>query len=136
MQSPYSGNHAVRAAVIIVHVRKTLSLCTRLQADNMSNSRLLACYLAAIVHDYEHRGVNNDFLIKTSDPLALLYNDVSPMENHHVASAFLLMSEEHYAFFPRASKRVRSGTMEGPLVYIIRSVHGRTGTGVVQLTHP
>ena len=46
------------------------------------------------------RGVNNDFLIRSSDPLALLYNDVSPMENHHLAAAFTLMREEPYAFFP------------------------------------
>ena len=77
-----------------------------MQKDFALMSKLLACYLAAIVHDYEHRGVNNDFLIKTSDPLALLYNDVSPMENHHVASAFLLMSEDKYAFLPKTSKRV------------------------------
>ena len=83
-----------------------------MQKDFALMSKLLACYLAAIVHDYEHRGVNNDFLIKTSDPLALLYNDVSPMENHHVASAFLLMREEPYAFFPRASKRVRLLTVK------------------------
>lgn len=25
------------------------------------------------------RGVNNDFLIKSTDPLALRYNDISPM---------------------------------------------------------
>ena len=79
-----------------------------LQGENVFLSKLFSCYLAAIVHDYEHHGVNNDFLIKTSDPLALLYNDVSPMENHHVAAAFLLMSEDKYAFFPRASTRVRS----------------------------
>ena len=47
-----------------------------------------------------HRGVNNDFLIRSSDPLALLYNDASPLENHHVAAAFTLMHEEPYAFFP------------------------------------
>ena len=78
------------------------------QGDNSLHlSKLLACYLAAIIHDYEHRGVNNDFLIKTGDPLALLYNDASPMENHHLAAASTLMSKEQYAFFPRAGKRVR-----------------------------
>lgn len=25
------------------------------------------------------RGVNNDFLVRSSDPLALLYNDMSPL---------------------------------------------------------
>ena len=72
----------------------------------MFSLKLLGCYLAAIIHDYEHRGVNNDFLIKTSDRLALLYNDSSPMENHHVAAAFILMKEDQYAFFPVQSKRV------------------------------
>ncbi len=42
-------------------------------------------------------------MIRTADPLALLYNDASPMENHHVAAAFLLMSEDQYAFLPRAA---------------------------------
>lgn len=27
-----------------------------------------------IIHDYEHKGVNNDYLIRVSDGLAVLYN--------------------------------------------------------------
>ena len=72
----------------------------------MLHLELLGCYLAAIIHDYGHRGVNNDFLIKTGDPLAMLYNDVSPMENHHVAAAFALMVQDQYAFIPKTSKKV------------------------------
>ncbi|KAK9833209.1 hypothetical protein WJX74_010496 [Apatococcus lobatus] len=53
----------------------------------VDSATMLACYLAAICHDHGHPGFNNDFLIKTMDPLALLYNDRSPLENHHVASA-------------------------------------------------
>ena len=75
----------------------------------MFMTKLLGCYLAAIIHDYEHRGVNNDFLIRSSDPLALMYNDASPMENHHLAAAFMLMREDQYAFFPWSSKRVGTG---------------------------
>ena len=77
-----------------------------IQGDNFIQSKFFSCYLAAIIHDYEHRGVNNDFLIKTSDPLALLYNDASPMENHHVAAAFALMVQDQYAFMPKTSKKV------------------------------
>lgn len=36
-------------------------------------------------HMLAQRGVNNDFLVKSSDPLAVLYNDASPLENHHVS---------------------------------------------------
>lgn len=35
-------------------------------ADPMT---LMACYLAAIIHDFEHVGMSNDFLINTCDPL-------------------------------------------------------------------
>ena len=60
---------------------------------------VLACYLAASIHDYDHTGCNNDYLIKTRNPLAIMYNDASPNENHHVAHAYgLLMSSPAYYF--------------------------------------
>jgi cAMP-specific phosphodiesterase 4/high affinity cAMP-specific and IBMX-insensitive 3',5'-cyclic phosphodiesterase 8 len=54
---------------------------------------LMACLLAAAVHDYEHRGLTNDFLVKTSDERALRYNDQHANENHHVAAAFALLHQ-------------------------------------------
>ena len=59
---------------------------------------MLACYIAAAIHDYEHGGVNNDFLIQTRDKLAVTYNDISPLENHHLAAAARLISEPRYRF--------------------------------------
>mmetsp|Transcript_32791 Transcript_32791/g.71670 ORF Transcript_32791/g.71670 Transcript_32791/m.71670 type:complete len:705 (+) Transcript_32791:96-2210(+) len=47
-----------------------------------------ACLLAAAVHDYEHRGVTNDFLVRTRDGLALRYNDRQVNEQHHAAAAW------------------------------------------------
>jgi len=48
-----------------------------------------------VVHDFEHRGVNNDFLVRSGDGLALLYNDRSPHENHHLAASWGLMIEHN-----------------------------------------
>ncbi|KAF5833462.1 hypothetical protein DUNSADRAFT_10217 [Dunaliella salina] len=74
---------------------------------------LLAAYMAAVVHDLEHKGVNNDFLVKTLDPLALFYNDRSPMENHHASAAFrLLLWDEQCAAFANSHSKV-GGRLQG-----------------------
>ncbi|KAG2443397.1 hypothetical protein HXX76_001757 [Chlamydomonas incerta] len=65
---------------------------------------LMACYLAAIIHDFEHGGLTNDYLINSSDELALRYNDRAPLENHHCAAAFLLLRRPEYAFMAHLPK--------------------------------
>ncbi|KAG2443897.1 hypothetical protein HXX76_002237 [Chlamydomonas incerta] len=63
-----------------------------LTAHYLDRLGLLAAYFAAIVHDHNHPGLTNDFLIATNDMLAIRYNDKSPLENHHTASCFGLMA--------------------------------------------
>ena len=53
---------------------------------------MFAALVAAAVHDVDHPGRSNQFLIETSDELALLYNDNSVLENHHLAVAFKTMA--------------------------------------------
>jgi hypothetical protein len=52
----------------------------------------LAILIAAAAHDVAHPGVNSDFLIKTADPLAVLYNDRSVLESMHAALCFRLLA--------------------------------------------
>lgn len=56
----------------------------------------LAGLVAALMHDMEHPGVNNTFLEATRNELAIVYNDVSVLENHHVAAAFKLLKVAEY----------------------------------------
>ncbi|KGL84744.1 cGMP-inhibited 3',5'-cyclic phosphodiesterase B, partial [Tinamus guttatus] len=54
---------------------------------------------AAAMHDYDHPGRTNAFLVATNAPQAVLYNDRSVLENHHAASAWnLFLSRPEYNF--------------------------------------
>ncbi|KAJ3108886.1 cAMP-specific 3',5'-cyclic phosphodiesterase 4C [Phlyctochytrium bullatum] len=59
---------------------------------------ILSILLAAIIHDFDHPGVNNHFLIASCDRRALLYNDKSVLENHHCAAAFEVLSRRECNF--------------------------------------
>eukprot|EP00899_Mesostigma_viride_P006832 jgi/Mesvir1/1614/Mv05056-RA.1 len=54
---------------------------------------MLAVITAALVHDFRHPGLNNDFVVKSSNELALRYNDLTVLENYHVSEAFFLMAD-------------------------------------------
>merc|ERR550514_452545 len=51
----------------------------------------MACLLAAAIHDHGHQGLSNNFLVKSSDELALRYNDQHVNEHHHISSAFVVL---------------------------------------------
>ncbi|KAI6192775.1 hypothetical protein M3Y94_01319500 [Aphelenchoides besseyi] len=59
-------------------------------AQYVQDTHAIAALIAATVHDLDHPGRGNAFLMNTRQRLALLYNDHSVLENHHVALAFQL----------------------------------------------
>ncbi|CAN0022916.1 unnamed protein product, partial [Bubo scandiacus] len=68
---------------------------------------ILAALFAAAIHDVDHPGVSNQFLINTNSELALMYNDESVLENHHLAVGFKLLQEENCDIFQNLSRRQR-----------------------------
>uniref|UniRef100_A0A671SQK9 Phosphodiesterase n=1 Tax=Sinocyclocheilus anshuiensis TaxID=1608454 RepID=A0A671SQK9_9TELE len=68
-------------------------------AWNIPALELMALYVAAAMHDYDHPGRTNAFLVATNAPQAVLYNDRSVLENHHAASAWsLFLSQPEFNF--------------------------------------
>ncbi|CAF3441032.1 unnamed protein product [Rotaria sp. Silwood1] len=57
---------------------------------------IAALLFSAAIHDYEHPGLNNGYLVKTKNDLALIYNDFSVLENHHASSIFKLLRDKRY----------------------------------------
>ncbi|XP_035251281.1 cGMP-inhibited 3',5'-cyclic phosphodiesterase B-like isoform X1 [Anguilla anguilla] len=68
-------------------------------AWNVPALELMALFVAAAMHDYDHPGRTNAFLVATNAPQAVLYNDRSVLENHHAASAWnLYLSRPEFGF--------------------------------------
>ncbi|XP_062250727.1 cAMP-specific 3',5'-cyclic phosphodiesterase 4B isoform X4 [Platichthys flesus] len=68
---------------------------------------ILAAIFGAAIHDVDHPGVSNQFLINTNSELALMYNDESVLENHHLAVGFKLLQEDNCDIFQNIPKKQR-----------------------------
>ncbi|PRP86202.1 cAMP phosphodiesterase [Planoprotostelium fungivorum] len=49
--------------------------------------------MAALCHDLDHPGLNNNFHCAARSKLAMIYNDMSVLENHHCCVAFKLINK-------------------------------------------
>ncbi|KAM4855077.1 3',5'-cyclic-AMP phosphodiesterase 4C isoform X1 [Urocitellus parryii] len=68
---------------------------------------VLAAIFASAIHDVDHPGVSNQFLINTNSELALMYNDVSVLENHHLAVGFKLLQAPNCDIFQNLGAKQR-----------------------------
>ena len=76
-------------------------------AKCFTSLEIMAAILACTVHDVDHPGLTNQYLINTADTLALMYNDESVLENHHLAVAFKLLQNPACDIFSRLSTKQR-----------------------------
>ncbi|KAI1898167.1 hypothetical protein AGOR_G00069560 [Albula goreensis] len=70
----------------------------------LTELEILAMVFAAAIHDFEHTGTTNNFHIQTRSEVAILYNDRSVLENHHVSAAYKLMQEDEMNILVNLSK--------------------------------
>ncbi|KAJ3121466.1 cAMP-specific 3',5'-cyclic phosphodiesterase 4D [Nowakowskiella sp. JEL0407] len=100
MESEYHDHpyHNAIHAADVLHAFNYLLL-----EDPMSETytpvEIFAGMIAAIGHDIDHPGLNNQFLVKSRDELAVLYSDVSVNEYHHIAHIFQTSSKSKYNIF-------------------------------------
>uniref|UniRef100_A0A3B5M844 PDEase domain-containing protein n=1 Tax=Xiphophorus couchianus TaxID=32473 RepID=A0A3B5M844_9TELE len=64
--------------------------------NKLENIDLLIMMTSAVCHDLDHTGYNNAYQVEINarTELALRYNDISPLENHHCAVAFQILQKE------------------------------------------
>lgn len=80
-------------------------LTTAGMARHFEPHDLFAVLMGAAVHDLDHPGVNNNFEIAIRSDKALIYNDRSPLENHHISRAFVLLRNDELNLFHKTSPK-------------------------------
>lgn len=79
--------HNFLHAISTVHYAFKLVEVSEL-SPRLLKEELFALIIGALCHDVDHRGRNTAFEVMTLSSLAMRYNDRSPLENHHCATAF------------------------------------------------
>ncbi|CAH8636666.1 unnamed protein product [Schistosoma rodhaini] len=101
--NPYHNRvHAadvVQSTHVLLNAQSLESVFTDLEIFTV----LFAC----AIHDVGHPGVTNQYLINTNDQLAILYNDSSVLENHHLAIAFSLLGQPGHDVFENFPRKQR-----------------------------
>ena len=97
-------HNATHAADVVQSYYYFLSTCQAIQICHLPDWDIAVALFSAAIHDYDHPGLNNLFLINSSNTLAMTYNDRSVLENHHVSSALRLLQEEKHNFLDRVGK--------------------------------
>nr|PIM02038.1 3'5'-cyclic nucleotide phosphodiesterase domain-containing protein [Toxoplasma gondii COUG] len=94
--NPY---HNQRHAAMVAHA--TAWLANTVGALNKCDSvERATLYVAALCHDLGHPGRTNQFFVSSHDPLAIVYNDISCLENLHCCLCFrTLQKEENNVFY-------------------------------------
>jgi len=100
MQSLYKANpyHNSVHAAQVAHSCACLSKMVNIWSDMRDVEK--CCFLiAALGHDVGHPGFTNDFLVNSSQELALTYNDFSVLENFHASLIFQILRRPRHNIF-------------------------------------
>ncbi|XP_066534101.1 3',5'-cyclic-AMP phosphodiesterase 4D-like isoform X4 [Hoplias malabaricus] len=103
--SDVAYHNSIHAADVVQSTNVLLSTPT-LQAV-FTELEILSAMFASAIHDVDHPGVSNQFLINTNSELALMYNDISVLENHHLAVGFKLLQEDNCDILQNLTKKQR-----------------------------
>lgn len=106
---PDNPYHSRMHATAVLHMTYMLISQGGVMKTAFEPETVMCCYLAAIMHDYKHPGLDTEHLVKRRSSLALRYNDRSPLENHHISSAWRLLLRPECNFLDHVSDDVYRG---------------------------
>ncbi|CAH8491386.1 unnamed protein product [Schistosoma curassoni] len=95
--------------------------------NDFSREELGILLTAAVCHDLDHPGYSNSYQINARTELAIRYNDISPLENHHCAVAFSILNNPELNIFANVNQEVFRRIRQGMTSLILSTDMARHG---------
>jgi len=99
--TPY---HNFNHFFVVLHTSWLFLRTNPLVLNQLTPVDVLGCLTAAVGHDADHPGLTNGFLCAVNHPLAIRYNDLSVLENHHSATTYSILLRPECNIFCNLSK--------------------------------
>ncbi|KXJ16407.1 putative 3',5'-cyclic phosphodiesterase pde-5 [Exaiptasia diaphana] len=80
--------------------------------DSIPNIEKLFLYIAGVIHDVDHRGKSNAFMLQSNTPLANLYT-TSTMEWHHFHQGIFILERDGHNVFGNLNSSDYRKVLEG-----------------------
>ena len=119
---PSSGYHCrTHATDVTNRYLSVLNMCGILTASTSRDHKrfMLGAAVASAIHDYEHPGVTNVFLVEQAMPLARRWNDQSVAEHQSLYQALRLLEENPSANFISGWNQAQCNELRNLVVSIV-----------------
>ncbi|XP_066915612.1 high affinity cGMP-specific 3',5'-cyclic phosphodiesterase 9A-like [Clytia hemisphaerica] len=94
-------------------------ICLSEVNQRITPHEVLIMLVSAFCHDLDHPGYNNIYQVNARTELAIRYNDISPLENHHAAVAFDILSQPRCNIFKNIKSDIYKKIREGIIKLIL-----------------
>lgn len=91
MYNPIAYHNKTHASDVCQTCYYFMTTCKWKDRGAMTDLEQCVLLISGFVHDTDHPGYNNQYMVATRDKIALRYNDKSVLENHHISVAFSTM---------------------------------------------
>jgi len=119
--------HAVDVLLAATSLLRMVQQSSAVLAQSDS-SMVMALLTAAFVHDIDHPGCMNSYLVATNHPLAVRYSGRSVLENHHSETAFTLLARAELDFLCHVTKQEKAEFIEAIRTTVLATDAGTTVT--------
>jgi hypothetical protein len=122
--------HAADVAQTVSLILNSTNMIESLELEKLDVFSLI---FSAIMHDFRHTGQGNSYHINKQTEIALVYNDISVLENYHIAETFRVLNKQNCNLLEKYSqdqKKLMRKRVVGMILATDMSLHTKIFTSL------